>query len=227
MIGDLRRRLRRDESGLSMTELLVSSMLTLIILVMVGSFFMQTTKLTTVAGQNRTANGISANVANGVTSVLRVAVNLPKLNAATPDPAIVAGTRSSVTVYALSNTSPTTPSPVKVTFTLNGSGVVTENRCVGTQVSGYWTFGSCVSSTTRTLGTGIVAPTGTSDQLFTYRDANGTPIVIGTGSLTAAQRALVSSIIVIVRAQPAGAGTDIAQIKNTVVLRNLGLDTGQ
>ncbi len=71
---------------------------------------------------------------------------------------------------------------MKVTFTLDSTGKVTESRCAGISSGGYWSFASCSSTSTRTFGTGVLAPTGTSDQLFTYRDVNGTPIIIGTGA---------------------------------------------
>jgi hypothetical protein len=73
---------------------------------------------------------------------------------------------------------------------------------------------------------GLLAPTSTADQLFTYRDANGAPFVIGTGSLTDAQKAAVASITVTVRVQAETAQTPAVIFSNTVVLRNLGLDSG-
>lgn len=221
------RRLRDDQSGLSMAELLIAMMLTSIILLMVGSFFIQTTKLTAQAAQLRESTGSAANIANGITSVLGVATTLAKAGSEIPDPAVVAGTRSSVTVYSYANTSATDPAPVKVTFTLDAAGTVTETRCTGTKSAGFWTFGSCAASSTRTLGAGVLAPTGTSDQLFTYRNGSGTAYAIGTGSLTAAQRAEVSSIVVTLRVQSDGSSTEPVLIRNTVVLRNLGLETGE
>lgn len=219
--------LLREESGLSLAELLIAMMLTSIMLVMVGSFFIQTTKLTASATQLRESTGSAANIANGITSVIGVATTLSKAGSEIPDAAIVAGTRSSLTVYSYANTTASDPAPVKVTFTLDATGKVTETRCAGTKSAGFWTFGTCSASSTRTLGTGLLAPTGTSDQLFTYRSGSGTEYAIGTGSLTATQRASVSSIIVTVRVQAEGSSTEPVVIRNTVVLRNLGLETGE
>ena len=222
------RRIRDDESGLSLVELLVSLGLSLLMLVMVANMFIQVTRITTASNQTHNSNGVAANVSNELSAVLRVATTLAKSNVATPDPAIVAGTRSSVTIYSLSNTSATNPAPVRVTFTLDSAGRVTEDRCAGVASGAYWTFGSCSSTSTRILGDGILAPTGTGNQLFTYLDVNGVSLVPGsggTGSLTAAQRALVAKIVVIVRAQAPGSETDAVLVKNTVVLRNLGLET--
>lgn len=219
------RRLGRDESGLSMTELLVAATLTSIVMVMVGSFFVQTAKLTTAASDTRDSNGAASNIANGITSVVRVATTLAKAGSEIPDPAIVSGTRSSLTINSYANTNASNPAPVRVTFTLDAAGVVTETRCTGSAASGFWKFAPCVSTTSRILGSGVLAPTGVSNQLFTYRDGSGNPMLIGTGSLSSAQLAEVSSIVVQVRAQSPNSTTDPVFFTNTVVLRNLGLET--
>jgi hypothetical protein len=226
MIARLLRRLRRNQSGISMTELLVASTLTLLVMAMVGTMFVQVTRITTASNDTQNYNGLASNAANELSAVLRVATTLAKSNVATPDPAIVSGTRSSLTIYSLSNTSATNPAPVKVTFDLDSTGKITETRCGGVSTNGFWTFTTCSSTSSRSFGRGILLPTGTSDQLFTYRDVNGQPILIGTGSLTAAQRALVASITVTIRVQSAESSTGAVLVSNTVVLRNLGLDSG-
>ncbi len=221
-------RLRDDASGMSLVEVLVSSSLGIVVMAMIATMFIQVTQITSASNQTHNSNDVASNVANELSAVLRVATNLAKNNVATPDPAIVAGTRSSVTIYSLSNTSATSPAPVRVAFTLSAAGRVTESRCMGVASGAYWTFGSCASSSSRVLGDGILAPTGVTDQLFTYNDVNGTPILLsggGTGSLTTAQRALVASITVTVRAQAPGSESAPVLVENTVVLRNLGLDS--
>jgi hypothetical protein len=219
-------RLTKDDAGLSMTELLVSALLTSIVLVSVATIFIQTTKLTTAAIQTRESNGVAANVSNAVTSVLGTATTYAKPASEIPNPAIVAGTRSSLSVVSFSDTSAANPTPAMVTFTRNSDESVSETRCTGVTSGGFWNFGSCSATSTRILGVGLLAPTSTADQLFTYRDANGTPFVIGTGSLTDTQKAQVASITVTVRVQAETAQTPAVIFSNTVVLRNLGLDSG-
>ena len=222
-------RLRDEQSGLSMTELLVAAMLTTVMLALVGTMFVQITRLTTAANQGRTSNGVAADMSNSITSVLRVAATRPVTGSVIPEAAIVAGTRSSLTLYSYSNTDGNNPLAVKmakITYTLNASGALTETRCTGVLTGGFWYFSTCTPSTTRTLGTGLLAPTGVTDQLFTYRDGNGDPYVIGTGSLSDTQRASVGSITVTVRVRAEGTTSDPVIISSTVVLRNLGLDTG-
>jgi Tfp pilus assembly protein PilW len=224
------RRLRSDESGLSLAELLVSASISLLILAMVGSFFISTAKLTANSTQTTNSTNDAANIANEITSVVRVATTVAKSGQALPDPAIVSGTRDKLVIYSLSNTNPSTLAPVKVTYEIvdpkgDGSRTLKETRCTATLSSGFWTFGSCTPSV-RYLGNNIMPITGTTDQLFTYLTATGTPIVIGTGSLTAAQRATVASIVVLVSVRSTGSKTQQVVISNKVVLGNLGLDSG-
>jgi Tfp pilus assembly protein PilW len=214
------RQLREDQSGVSLTELLVASVLTMAIVAMVATMFVQTTRITTTSLQTTGANSNASNVANEVTAVLRVATNLAR-SGTTPLPAIASGGASSLQLYSLSNTSPTSPAPVRVTFTL-ASGTVTETRCTGTSSGGFWSFTTCASSQTRTLGTGVQSGTGIAP-LFSYLDAGGDAITV-SGSLSDEQRANVASVTVAVttRVQQSTAAPVI--ITNTVSLRNLGLD---
>lgn len=217
------RRLREEQAGLSMTELLVAAMLTAIMLVMVGTMFVQTTKLVAAASQTRNSNGVASSISNGITSVLRTATTLAKSGSEIPDPAIVAGTRNSLTVYAFSDTNAANPAPVKVTYSI-ADGKLSETRCSGTISGGFWAFGGCSTTSTRVLGEGLLNTAG--DTLFTYRSGGGNPIVIGNNPLTDAQRATVGSITVTVKVKAPGSTNDAVVIISTAVLRNLGLDTG-
>jgi Tfp pilus assembly protein PilV len=221
------RRIRSDESGLSLTELLVSSMLTLGILAMVGNMFIQTAAITSQSTQTNNSNNIAANIANEVAATVRVATNLSKSGQALPDPAIVSGSRESLTLYSLSNTDPDNPAPVRVKYTINSDREVIEERCTGTASGGFWTFGSCASLTTRNLGGAVTALTGVDDQFFTYYTAANQPIVIAAGNLTATQRATVASIRIYVSVKADGSETKQAVISNTVFMGNLGLDQSE
>lgn len=225
----LREALRRDDSGLSMTEVLVSMLLTSILLAAAGGMLVQVSKITTSSNQTQNSTKTAANIANGVTSVLRVSTKIAKAGDVMA-PAIVAGTRSSISVYANSNTDPANVGPTRVAFTLDAAGNVVEDRCVAKPSGTYWTFTSCASTSTRTIGQGVIAPGvvvkgKTAGQLFTYLDGNGNPIVLSspTAGLTDDQRKSVASIVVEVWVQAPGSKTAASVIKNTVVLRNLGL----
>jgi Tfp pilus assembly protein PilW len=232
MIRRTLRRIREDESGLSLAELLVSGLLTIAIMAMIGTMFIQTAKITANSTQTSKSNNIAANIANEVTSVIRVATTNARAGATLPDAAIVSGTRESLQLYALSNTNATTPSPSRITFTVvPGSGTVetrsvTEEICTATASGGFWVFSTCGSIVNRNLGGAVQPLTGVSDQFFTYyTDTAGTaPILIGTGSLSAAQCRTVASIRIYVSVKASGSQTKTTVINNLVVLGNLGLE---
>jgi hypothetical protein len=234
MIRRIRRRLtvlRDEQSGLSMPELLVAAILTALLLAMVGTMFVQTTRLVADAAQTRNSNGTASSISNGITSVLRTATTVPKQGSTVPLPAIISGSRNSLTVLTYSDTSAVDPKPIKVTYSIAG-GVITELRCQLTlSAAGFWQTGGCGSPISRVLGEGLQNAAG--DTLFSYRNGGGDAIVIGNNPLTDAQRLLVSSINVTVKVQAPGVGenvgtlTDPVVITSTVVMRNLGLDTGQ
>jgi Tfp pilus assembly protein PilV len=235
MIRTALRRMRSEESGLSLIELLVSGLLTVCIMVMIGSMFVQTAKLTTQSTQTSRSNAVASNIANEVTSVLRVATTLPKSGQILPEPAILSGDAETLTLYSFSNTDPNNPAPVRIKFTISSlpDRNVIEERCTATSSGGFWTFGACASLTTRNLG-GIVQPIGgsvvipgvVSEQFFTYYQANGTPILI-TPTSPSTDRAKVSSIRVYVSVKAPGSTTNKAVISNTVVMGNLGLENSE
>jgi Tfp pilus assembly protein PilW len=223
------RRLRDEDAGLSLTELLVSSIMTLLILAMVGTMFIQIAKITTQSTQTTKSNNATADIANEITAVLRVATTNPRSGATLPDPAIVEGSRESLTVYSLSNTSADSPAPVQVKFSIvdkpGAPRQLLEERCTGVASGGFWNFSTCASTSQRYIGDAILPLTGTSDQLFTYYTANHTEIIIGAGTLSLAQRQTVASIRVYVSVKAAGSTNKQTVISNLVVLSNLGLET--
>jgi hypothetical protein len=219
-------RVRDDQAGISMAELLVAAVLTTILLVMVGTIFVQTTRLTTAAAQTRNSNGIAASMSNTITSVLRTATTLAKSGSEIPDPAIVSGTRNTLTIYAFSDTNAANPAPVRVTYSIDPDGNrLKETRCTGISSGGFWTFGGCSATVIRYIGEGL--QNSASDTLFSYRTGGGDVIVIGNNPLSAAQRASVGSIVVTVKAKAEDSENDPVVITSTVGLRNLGLNTGE
>jgi Tfp pilus assembly protein PilW len=221
-------RLRRDEAGLSLSELLVASMLTVLVLSMVAGLFMQTARITSASSQTNNSSSIASNVANEITSVLRVATTNLRTGQTVADAAVVSGTRSTLTIYTLmSEKQNVDPAPVKVTFAANIDPTkgFTKTSCTGVYSGGFWTFTTCASTKTRDLGFGVQLPTSTSAQLFTYYDGAGNEIVIGDQPLSDTQRLQVAKIKVQVTALAYKSYNDPVQVINTVVLGNLGLET--
>jgi Tfp pilus assembly protein PilW len=231
VIRRISRRLRSEDAGLSLAELLVSALMSLLILAMIGTFFIQTAKLTANSTQTTNSSNDAANIANEITSVIRVATTIPKSGAPTPDAAIVTGKKDSLVIYSLSNTDPATLAPVKVTFEIadpkgDGSRTLKETRCVATSSAGFWNFGGCTPKV-RYLGNNLMPITGASDQLFTYLNATGgvIPFDAATGKIADANLSKVASIVVLVSVRSNGSRTQQVVISNKVVLGNLGLES--
>jgi Tfp pilus assembly protein PilV len=232
------KRLRRDESGLSMTEILVSMLLTSILLAAAAGMMIQISKITVNSNQTQNSTKQNANVANAMTTVIRMGTQVAQPGDVLL-PAVAAGTRSSLTVYSNTSTDPLKPGPTRVTWSLcpatactatNVAGDIVEERCVAKESGGYWSFATCASSVKRTIGQGFLAPGATysgktAASIFTYLDANNVPIAIGNNPLTDAQRQLVAGVVVETTVQAPGSKTAPSIIRNTVVLRNLGLGT--
>ena len=212
----LRRRLGpAAEAGVSLVELIVTMMVTGIVLTIVAAMFINVAKVTADANGTNTRTSVAANVMNEMSKVIRTAANNATASSEDPDPAIVSGTASALTVYSYVDTSPTAPAPTKVTFRVDTSGNVWEDRIAGAASGSYWVFTG--TATSRNLGAPI-----TSAGLFTYLDQAGQAVVPGGTGLTLAQRNTISSIKVTVTiANNPTLGSDPIVIVNTVGMPNL------
>ena len=229
------KRLRSDDSGVTMTELLITFMLTILILAMIGSFFVSVTKITSASNEIRNSNDAASNIVNEVTSAVRFSTDLVKSDGSTDFAVLNGSNRDTLEIYALVDTAPTAdplnikPSKIKFELLTDGQGklYVKETKCPGTASGAIWVFTS--PCTARTLGTGLLATDDVKNQLFTYRDSGGTAMTLsGLTPLSTTQRDAVASITVSVRVRVTGTVQTTANpvlITNTVVLRNLGLDT--
>jgi Tfp pilus assembly protein PilV len=231
-VNRVMRALRRDDSGLTMVEILISVMLTSILLAAAAGMMIQVSKITLNSNQTQNSTRIASNVSNGITNVIRMGTKIAKTGDV-QDAAIAAATATSMTIYSNAATDYFNPGPTRVTWTLITSGAnmgdLVEDRCVAKSVGGYWTFTTCASAVTRTLGSGLKVPgTVTSGKTaaatFTYLDVNNVAIPY-TSLSTDAQRKLVAGITVEITVQAPGSITAPSVIRNTVILRNLGLGT--
>jgi hypothetical protein len=145
-------------------------------------------------------------------------------NAATP--AIVSATATQLVIYAfVDTTSPVNPAPSRVTLDI-GSGSLVDSRCVATSTSGFWTFGTCSSTSTRTVAGTFVAPVAGQNKLFTYLDANGNVLALnGSGVLPSASIPLVGSIIISVNLLAPGARNGPVYLQAKTGMPNVGIQT--
>jgi hypothetical protein len=213
-----------DDRGLTLVEVMVSAALTILVMAMVVGFFAQTAKITSTAVQSRTGNTIAGTAMQEITNVVRLGAQLPVQGSNVPSPPVVTATATKLVIVAfVSVTNTNDPAPTRVTFD-SSSGSIVESRCVGTKQNGFWTFGSCASTSTQNLGGPVVAPDSTQNPLFTYLDANGAVLALSSGSLPATAIPNVATITISVKMQATGQ-TILAPVYLTanVTMPNTGL----
>ncbi len=190
-------------------------MLLFVVLAMAGGFFAGAERSFTL---NKTIGGNTSSAANGMNEmsrILRAATENPVKNQVLNDPAFVAATPESVTVYAYVNLSSSTEQPVKVQFSLDTNRNLIETTWAGYVISaGYWGFQTTPLSTRRLAGT-VVNQTGSNPFLFTYLDVNGVAITIPSGGYTTANLRSIAAVQVTLTI-----GTSATATKSTVTLQN-------
>ena len=220
----LRARLREtgsEDRGLSMVELLVVLMITGILMTIIGTLFVNVARVTANSNSTTSRSTTAANLMDAVTKVIRTASNNAVATSEDADPAVVAGTASTLSIISYVDASPTIPAPTKVNYRVDGSGNLVEDRYSSTQTAGYWVFGTTAKS--RVFPGPVLTGTG-DDALFVYLDSENHTIIPGTSGLSVTQRALVASIKVNIRiANPLTTGADPIVLVNTVGMPNLNV----
>lgn len=203
---------------MSLAELIVTMMVTGILLAIVASMFINVARVTASSNASNARSSIAANVMEGITEVVRSAANNAVAFSEDPDPAIVAATATGLTLYAYADTVPTVPAPTKITYRVDASGNLIEDRYASSLSGSYWVFAT--TATSRTLG-GPISLTGT-EPLFAYLDSDNKVVTPAAGGLTLAQRTTVASIRVTVRIENVNTATSKPIIvQNTVGMPNL------
>jgi len=212
---------------MSLVELMVTVFIAGILLAIVGSFFINVARVTANSNSTTSRSSVAANIMDAVSKVIRTASNNPIATSEDPDPAVVAATATGLTIISYVDTNATTPSPTKVTYRVDASGNLIEDRYASTATNNYWVFGTTAAS--RTVGGPILTPTGT-NALFVYLDGDNQvivaagPIVNGNATLTLEQRESVASIKVSIQiANTLTTGSDPILLVNTVGMPNLRL----
>jgi len=224
------RRVRRDERGISMAELLVASSVSVLILATLGGFFVATIKGSASNASADTNLRQATNSINAMSRYLRAATTRAVPSSLVPDAAIVRATPTDLTFYAYINliddadiAKRTAEKPVLARYYIDPSSrqLVQQLSVCNADVNGYY---SCpaVTSTTR-LGGPIASPTSDGIALFTYDNADSGDLTPVNGQLSDADRASVRFVTVNLElgSATAGAGSN-AHLQNTVGLLNLG-----
>jgi type II secretory pathway pseudopilin PulG len=214
--------LRGSEAGISIVELLVAMILFTLVSALILSMFINATRAVAQASALSQNTQTAANIENEMTRVIRSAFPNP-VSGGTINPAVAVGGTETLTVISIVDSGNVTTAPIQVVFSLNAARQVVEKRYAPTvDVNGLYVFTSPTLTSTRTLPGSLVVPTGaTPTYLFTYYDASNNPLPV-SGTLTAAQRALIDSIRINIVTNASGDPTQKPiTIANTVTLANV------
>ena len=189
MIRRIRRSVhRRDDAGLTLSELMVAMMITALALAIMGGFFANMTRAIVVGRTTRTATSLATSAVDELGKVLRAAANVQTASGLSPAVA-VGSTGTHLVVLSYVDTSATDPAPSMVDFSINAAGYLVEKRTAGVLNSSNWAFTG--TTTTRTFP----GPFSAAPSLFTYLDGTAPLALAGTG-LSSAQVSDVSAVTV-------------------------------
>lgn len=196
-------RLRREDRGLSLAELIVAMSVTVLLLAMAGAFFASVTRASTTTTGVDSNTRVASTAMREMQRMFRVASNNPVASGVDTQYAFQYASATSVRFFAYINlNSAVDVQPVEVQFTLNASkGTITETKWNGTATDASKSYFEFPRATTATLGntptsTLTLASSVVPTALFTYRDAGGNSLMPGATGLSAADLQSVRSVTV-------------------------------
>jgi type II secretory pathway pseudopilin PulG len=218
-------RLRRDERGITLAELIIAIGLLSLFATVLTSLYVSSIRAMSVGRDVHQNTGQASNAMNELSRVIRAGTDNPVRGQALNDPAFYnKATATEIYIYAYINLDSSAELPVMINFQRNSQGVLIERRWPATlDANGYWKFpdpASTVPASTRT-----VASTLPSTPLFTYLKSDNTVIPIPVGGITD-PNTLRSIAAVTVSLTIQSSLTDTSQkvtLQNTVGIPNLGI----
>jgi len=220
----------KDQSGLSLIELLVAISLLGVLMLIVSNLYVTSLKTVSVS-RGLTYNTKTVSTAmNAVTRVIRAGTANPKSASVIADPAFVLATRDNLVMYAYVNLDSAAEKPVMIQLRVDRTtGKIVERRwaAIG-PVDGYWTFPNYLTATpisTRTLGE-VVSPTNLN--VFTFTSDTNTKFAPSATNLSADERRSIRSVDVELTIQSTLTDSkNKVTLKNTVGIPNLGFTGGE
>lgn len=220
-------RLRLDERGITLVELLVAMSLSLVVLTIAGSFLVASQKASVTAG-SVSQNTRAASVAmNEMGRVLRAATDNPVPTGDDSQYAFQYASATTVRFFAYVNLDSTLSQPVQVQLTLDpATKRLTETKWTGTAVSGnlsYYTFPlaggatlSAAPSSRRTLVTSV-----TNSTAFTFQDASGNVLGSSTSPVAAVDLPNIRTVGVTVTVGTSSTDPNAVTLTNTASMPNI------
>ena len=229
------RPLRRNEDGITLIELLVAMILLGVLLTVVVSLYVSSMNAVALSREVTGNTKQVSNAMNETSRVIRAGTENPLTPPAVPAPAFVSAKKDEIIIYAFINLQNAQEQPQMIRLWVDRTtGTYMESRWRATAVSGTtrWTFPSnpclstnvpagCTPPNSRAQLAGVVPASATS--IFSYFKKNGDPITVPAAGLSAADRALVSSVKVTLTVQATLTdATNPVTLENTIGMPNLG-----
>jgi len=218
-VNRLRARLaaRRSDAGVTIAELLVTIMIFGIVLAVSTSTFVSLARATSSArsldsGTRETSNGM-----NALAQIVRSAGDVP-VAGSSDAPAFREARADRLQLTTFVNFGDTQAKPALVTYTLDASRRLREERTAAQSSGSFWVFPAGASSSSRLL-TASLASGGT--PVFRYLDSDGDELPLNAGALTEAQRKQVSFVQVTLAVAGTGSSTSSVTLTNTIGTPNL------
>jgi len=206
----LLRRLRRDQRGITLVELLVAMLITSLLLTLVGSFFVSMTKA------QRTVSSVNDSTRQGTTSMTQLGRYLREASRwqeskAKLNPAFTRATATSLTFYSAVDLSTAQPGLTKVTVDVVATRLRLQLQQGTCPVGGYCTF----TGATRTLWLADVIRSGT---LFSYVNADNGAVTVPAAATFDTIRSVRVNLTV---GSAGGTTANDSTFQATINLRNL------
>jgi len=217
------RRLRTDESGFSLPEMIVTVVLVGMMMSLIIGVVTSISRTFTKDRESSESTVVAAIGMSELTRVLRAGTELAIVGGgATNAPVFISADANDVTFYSYIDTDATVSKPVKVRFWIDTQRRLIETRWNATTTDDPWAFAAVGSpSSSRTIARSI--PVG-SPALFTYLDAAGLPMTIPGTGFTETQRRAIAAVQVTLRVQADINGrAKPVTMQNAVGIPNLGI----
>jgi prepilin-type N-terminal cleavage/methylation domain-containing protein len=213
---------RRDDDGVSLTELLVAIMVFGIVLAVVSTTFVSLTKATAQARAIDGNTRVASNVMNDLARTIRAARTIPRTDGTQAASFTAASTEGLTLTSAVNTADSSTTVPRQVTFRIGSDRTLVSSSIVATTVTGgFYQFTS--PATTRTLGGAVVTTASSGTPLFGYLDFAGDPLAPdASGTLSATQLSSIAAVTITLTIDRTSTLTSQAvTLQNTVSLSNL------
>lgn len=173
MIGLIARRVRRRDEGITLVELVVSTMLGLMIMVTAGALLISSTQVSSIQAKSDVNARGASTAMNAMSRYLHAATTYPT-SGGTQAAFVGSMGTSDVTFYAYVNLVSTAAQPVKVHYYVDSTTKMLFEQLYSSTynaATGYWTFSN--TPTTVNLGGPVATPLSDGTPLFVYLDGAG------------------------------------------------------